>query len=900
LFDDKVREGAQLLSRLFGGSVDNYYSSPSAHSGSASGPENTYSTGKTTTRFSVERYSDGSRGKTKTGVTSSSIDIEPQWDGFLTSTPHKTTSSEDMSPGSQIDKNDIKTKLYLEKKLQEADNKLNRSVQELKVIQYDVEDALSKKKVALGDVQVLEDQLKRTKADIRTSVNLAEQYKLQVTKTRSELMDLEVERDSARHDIKDMENLLIKQKQEMSEAFKVERKNDRKVMELSLENSKLHRELETLKTKLSQSETTLVNEKKLYLEKIAMLQEELRDEQKTSKESLQRLHEQLEEERQSARSSHYERIHSIHKFQDEAKEMQTKEIEAVKTRLAREHEVQFEKLQEKTKREVDAISRNVQDGEFRISQLNCTLTARDEDIDMLKTKLLDEKQILCDSEVAYTEGLAKYETYAKALKAEVESLKNREASLTSSNRALEQSFDDKIHENRRLKDQLQNVAEESSKVEENKQEEIQMLRSLVRQQEEATRLLGEKMRNEAQEQIRTALLREREAVDKERQKQKEKLIEIKEGYDGILNQVQSELENERRNHQQLQTTALKLKKEVEELRERNIRTQEEKVAQIGQLRQESKEQIMRLRDKIQELSLLTDRNEKDFVLEINEECRRVASLIGGSPNTTPMKSSNLSSSFTGSVAGESPGSSTNSPAREALANLKSCNAELRQHLFEARKEIENQKNDCFRKQSDSSELTQQQISLFKKALKSKVSAAILKSILLSDISLVITNDASISASIRNMMQKTIEHLEKELKETKKLIPASSPITNGHSFTDNTSTSGLGTSYSSITASPRPGEDSSSARLLRHLQGRVQQLRAQNDSLRSDSLNESHSSVGTIDSTFDRDGTDDPHSTKKLQSDLQMSDNRANKNAAMLSQKMLEMTKLQKMLTHATK
>lgn len=55
----------------------------------------------------------------------------------------------------------------------------------------------------------------------------------------------------------------------------------------------------------------------------------------------------------------------------------------------------------------------------------------------------------------------------------------------------------------------------------------------------------------------------------------------------------------------------------------------------------------------------------------------------------------------------------------------------------------------------------------------------------------------------------------------------------------------------MTASPRPGDDNNSARLLRHLQGRVQQLRAQNDSLRSDSLNESQSSVGTIDSTVGR-------------------------------------------------
>ena len=64
-------------------------------------------------------------------------------------------------------------------------------------------------------------------------------------------------------------------------------------------------------------------------------------------------------------------------------------------------------------------------------------------------------------------------------------------------------------------------------------------------------------------------------------------------------------------------------------------------------------------------------------------------------------------------------------------------------------------------------------------------------------------------------------------------------------------SGVGTSLSSTTPSPRPGEDSSTARLLRHLQGRVQQLRAQNDSLRksseNESLNDSHCSVMSTES-----------------------------------------------------
>ena len=79
-------------------------------------------------------------------------------------------------------------------------------------------------------------------------------------------------------------------------------------------------------------------------------------------------------------------------------------------------------------------------------------------------------------------------------------------------------------------------------------------------------------------------------------------------------------------------------------------------------------------------------------------------------------------------------------------------------------------------------------------------------------------------------------------------PAGSPMVNG---TSSPPESGVGTSLSSTTPSPRPGEDSSTARLLRHLQGRVQQLRAQNDSLRksseNESLNDSHCSVMSTES-----------------------------------------------------
>ena len=75
------------------------------------------------------------------------------------------------------------------------------------------------------------------------------------------------------------------------------------------------------------------------------------------------------------------------------------------------------------------------------------------------------------------------------------------------------------------------------------------------------------------------------------------------------------------------------------------------------------------------------------------------------------------------------------------------------------------------------------------------------------------------------------------------------MVNGFTSPLNTSliSSGMGTSMNSA-ASSRTGDDSNTARLLRHLQGRVQQLRSQNESLRkssdTDLLNESQCSVGT--------------------------------------------------------
>lgn len=774
-------------------------------------------------------------------------------------------------------------------KLQESERKLNRSLQEVKNAEFELEDATSRKKIALQEIQVLEETIIRNKAEVKSSENLVEQYRQQATKTRSQLMDLELQRDNIQHEIKELKNCLARQKQETQQVVEVEKKNELKVLELSIEKDQLSSEVESLRSQLKQAEGNLANEKQNYLHKIGLLQDQLHEEQKGAKENVEKLKQQLEDERQKARDSHYERINAIHKLQDESKEMHDKELEVLKNRLLREKEMELDSEREKSRRELEELSKKLQNRDHRIIQLESDVRDHEEQVTSLKTQLFQEQQKSFDCESEWKETAAKQEKHAKALKIEIDSLNEKEAALHEKQRRTEELLEEKMLELRRHEEKYSSRADELSQVIKNKDDEIAMLRGLVRQQEDATRLLGEKLRNEAQEHIRNALEKERETTDRERTRHQAKLEEIRDKYESALKQVREELDAERRGHTHLNASVNKIKKETEKLRELNLQAEQEKVNAVAKVRNEAKAEIVKMRDKIQELSALAETSEKETAMELNEECRKTAALLGDSTNTTPVR--NLSSSYIG----ESPLATTDSPAREALLNLRSCNEELRQHLIEARKELEqNNRELALKKQQTGGDLTPQQVSLFKKALNAKDEELARMKRQFQEES---ERNALQMKSERTAFQKTIERLEKELKQAKAVTPTVSPMVNGHS---SPTESGMGASLSSTTSSPRPGEDNSTARLLRHLQGRVQQLRAQNDSLRksseNESLNDSHCSVISTES-FNANGEED---TRRLQTALKMSEDKAQRNAAMLSQKMMEMTKLQKMLTHATK
>ena len=102
-------------------------------------------------------------------------------------------------------------------------------------------------------------------------------------------MDLELQRDNIQHEIKELRNCLSRQKQESQQVVEVEKKNELKVLELSIEKDQLHSEVESLRSQLKQAEGNMANEKQNYLHKIGLLQDQLHGEQKGSKESVEKL-----------------------------------------------------------------------------------------------------------------------------------------------------------------------------------------------------------------------------------------------------------------------------------------------------------------------------------------------------------------------------------------------------------------------------------------------------------------------------------------------------------------------------------------------------------------------------------------------------------------------------------
>ncbi|XP_063395910.1 myosin heavy chain, clone 203-like isoform X2 [Mytilus trossulus] len=129
--------------------------------------------------------------------------------------------------------------------------------------------------------------------------------------------------------------------------------------------------------------------------------------------------------------------------------------------------------------------------------------------------------------------------------------------------------------------------------------------------------------------------------------------------------------------------------EIDKLQD-TIRMQEE---EIKQLRGERAEVLKLAKD-----NQGSERVERTIINEINEECRKNSHVLGISPrkvNMTDFRENGYNS----------PGR-IRTPTTAALANLRACNQELRNHVNELKQEMEHQKNVLIQSQREKSDIVQ--------------------------------------------------------------------------------------------------------------------------------------------------------------------------------------------------
>ncbi|XP_071181003.1 cingulin-like isoform X10 [Mytilus edulis] len=129
--------------------------------------------------------------------------------------------------------------------------------------------------------------------------------------------------------------------------------------------------------------------------------------------------------------------------------------------------------------------------------------------------------------------------------------------------------------------------------------------------------------------------------------------------------------------------------EIDKLQD-TIRMQEE---EIKQLRGERAEVLKLAKD-----NQGSERVERTIINEINEECRKNSHVLGISPrkvNMTDFRENGYNS----------PGR-IRTPTTAALANLRACNQELRNHVQELKQEMEHQKNVLIQSQREKSDIVQ--------------------------------------------------------------------------------------------------------------------------------------------------------------------------------------------------
>eukprot|EP00062_Callorhinchus_milii_P022234 gi/632979804/ref/XP_007906676.1/ PREDICTED: trichohyalin-like isoform X3 [Callorhinchus milii] len=213
-------------------------------------------------------------------------------------------------------------------------------------------------------------------------------------------------------------------------------------------------------------------------------------------------------------------------------------------------------------------------------------------------------------------------------------------------------------------------------LQEAKDEEILRLKEQIRSREEATTELSEKLKQEAKEMVLDAVGRERRKWETaQREQLRSQRLSLDEEKRQVLGEMKEELEGERSRSLGLQNTIGDLQKEkkqdVERLQSQLKQVEEQRQVLLG----ERSEALMKERDGRTQ----AERAERSFVSEISAECERIKGLI----HDTQGRAMSLPLGKLGSP--------TTMTLGQAVRTLHGVTEELHQHSLDVHQELESQR-----------------------------------------------------------------------------------------------------------------------------------------------------------------------------------------------------------------
>ncbi|XP_055957814.1 cingulin isoform X2 [Patella vulgata] len=396
-------------------------------------------------------------------------------------------------------------------------------------------------------------------------------------------------------------------------------------------------------------------------------------------------------------------------------------------------------------KEMVDLQQEVHESKIKMADLQERNNEKDELNLKLKDQNIELQQLLAKEEESREVILQDHKRLLLNFRKETDAamMQLRESLFLEKQTALE-NLRDEIENDRResLKrndEKLAQILTENAKIISSKNDEITQIQTLLKNLEEERRQMEQKLQEEIQRQVTQAVTRERNLLETEKdwaiRRERDSLITEN---NRKVEEMSAILQQERNMKEDLQQQIKNTQKELEEQRNHNRQASKDKMVAVARAKEMMREQtngeIERIKDKVKEdnkreieelketvknleeeiqklrsdkqqlcrvereVNSTLDRTERTVINEINEECRRSASVLGISPRKVHLASFRAESPV--AMGGSPTSSKYRTPVTSSLANLRACNEELRTHLYELKQELDSQKSLYNKSQKD--------------------------------------------------------------------------------------------------------------------------------------------------------------------------------------------------------